>query len=68
MELLAGEFVDYGHYKSTIHLRDEKGYVINHKKVYRLMRENKLLVLDRQIFKREAQLGEGTCAGSADGV
>lgn len=50
VELLAGEFVDYGHYKTTVHLRDEKGYVINHKKVYRLMRENKLLVLDRQSF------------------
>lgn len=50
VELLAGEFVDYGHYKTTIHLRDEKGYVINHKKVYRLMKENKLLVLNRQTF------------------
>jgi len=53
IELLAGEFVDYGHYKSTIHLRDEKGYVINHKKVYRLMRENKLLVLNRQPFNTD---------------
>jgi len=50
VELLAGEFVDYGHYKTMVHLRDEKGYVINHKKVYRLMRENKLLVLNRQPF------------------
>lgn len=48
VELLAGEFVDYGYYKTTVHLRDEKGYVINHKKVYRIMRENKLLVLNRQ--------------------
>lgn len=53
VELLAGEFVDYGHYKTTIHLRDEKGYVINHKKVYRLMRENKLLVLNRQSFNTD---------------
>ena len=50
IELLAGEFVDYGHYKTTVHLRDEKGYDINHKKVYRLMKENKLLVLNRQPF------------------
>lgn len=50
IELLAGEFVDYGHFKTTVDLRDEKGYVINHKKVYRLMRENKLLVLNRQTF------------------
>jgi len=50
IELLAGEFVDYGHFKTTVDLRDEKGYVINHKKVYRLMRENKLPVLNRQTF------------------
>lgn len=50
VELLAGEFVDYGYYKTTVHLQDEKGYVINHKKVYRLMRENKLLIFNRQSF------------------
>lgn len=50
VELLTGELVDYGHYKTTVHLRDEKGYVINHKKVHRLMKENKLLVFNRQSF------------------
>lgn len=50
VELLAGEFVDYGYYKTTVHLRDEKGYVINPKKVYRLMKESNLLLPNRQSF------------------
>ena len=41
--LLSGEFVDYGYIKVTHYLQDEKGYKINHKKVYRLMKEAKLL-------------------------
>lgn len=36
------EFIDYGYYRTTMALRQE-GYVINHKKVYRLMKERKLL-------------------------
>lgn len=42
--LLGLEFVDYGYIKVTYWLREEKCYVINFKKVYRLMRENKLLL------------------------
>ena len=41
-DLLSGEFVDYGYHKVCGQLQLE-GYVINHKKTYRLMRENKLL-------------------------
>jgi putative transposase len=41
--LLKMEFVDYGYLKCTYHLRDELGYLINHKKVFRLMRDNQLL-------------------------
>lgn len=44
IELLLGqEFVDYGYRKVCYSLRQEHGYVINEKKVYRLMKENKLL-------------------------
>ena len=42
-ELLSREFVDYGYIKVTHWLRQEYGYIINPKKVYRLMRENGLL-------------------------
>jgi putative transposase len=41
--LLEREFVDYGYLKTTWWLRQNKQYVINPKKVYRLMRENGLL-------------------------
>lgn len=41
--LLSIEFVDYGYIKVTYYLQDEKGYKINHKKVYRLMKEAFLL-------------------------
>lgn len=41
--ILGQEFVDYGYLKVTYWLRDEKDYIINAKKVYRLMRENGLL-------------------------
>jgi putative transposase len=41
--LLAQPFVDYGYLKTTFFLRDEKKYIINPKKVYRLMKENDLL-------------------------
>lgn len=41
--LLGKEFVSYGYVKVTHHLRN-KGYVINKKKVYRLMREAGLLL------------------------
>jgi hypothetical protein len=42
-ELFTQEFVDYGYYKTTIFLKNSKNFVINHKKVYRLMKENNLL-------------------------
>lgn len=42
-EVLGKEFVDYGYLKVTHYLRQEKGYIINPKKVYRLMREHGLL-------------------------
>lgn len=43
-QLLGQEFVDYGYFKVSIFLRDEKHFLINHKKVYRLMKENTLLL------------------------
>lgn len=42
-EILSEEFVDYGYLKVTHWLRQEKNYIINPKKVYRLMREQGLL-------------------------
>lgn len=42
-EILGQEFVDYGYLKVTHWLRQEKSYVINPKKVYRLMSEQGLL-------------------------
>lgn len=36
------EFIDYGYYRTAMALKKE-GYKINHKKVYRLMKERKLL-------------------------
>lgn len=44
-EILSGEFVDYGYLKTTHALRQEHGYIISSKKVYRLMSEHKLLNL-----------------------
>jgi transposase InsO family protein len=43
IDLLGHEFVDYGYRKVTCHLQQEVGYVINRKKVYRLMSEKGLL-------------------------
>lgn len=41
--ILSGEFVCYGYQKTTQELKNRQ-YVINHKKVYRLMEENNLLL------------------------
>jgi len=41
--LLGEEFVDYGYRKVTHWLRQHKNYIINEKKVYRIMREHNLL-------------------------
>jgi len=43
IELLGHEFVDYGYIKVCHWLRKRKGYIINKKKVYRLMKEHNLL-------------------------
>jgi putative transposase len=54
--LLAEPFVDYGYLKVTFFLRDEKNYIINPKKVYRLMRANSLLYTQkgtRNFVKRQ---------------
>lgn len=37
------EFIDYGYQKMTYHLRRKYGYIINRKKVYRLMKAHRLL-------------------------
>jgi putative transposase len=47
--LLKKEFVDYGYLKVTYFLRDELGYIINHKKVYRLMQINRLLYQTKRV-------------------
>lgn len=41
--ILSGEFVCYGYQKVTVQLKNLQ-YIINHKKVYRLMDENSLLL------------------------
>lgn len=41
--LLSQEFVDYGYLKVSHYLRTKKQYMVNKKKVYRLMSEHKLL-------------------------
>lgn len=41
--ILSGDFVCYGYQNVTMDLKD-MGYIINHKKVYRLMDENQLLL------------------------
>lgn len=46
-KLLSHEFVDYGYLKVTYYLQDELNYLINHKKVYRLMQESQLLNVAR---------------------
>jgi len=43
-ELLGGEFIDYGYLKVTYCLRKKYNYLISAKKVYRLMKENKLVL------------------------
>lgn len=45
--LLALEFVDYGYLKVYYYLKDY--YTINHKKVYRIMKENSLLYVSKQV-------------------
>lgn len=47
--VLTEEFVDYGYLKMTYYLKDTLGYMINHKKVYRLMQVNRLLYRPKRI-------------------
>ncbi|MFV0388969.1 MAG: transposase [Pyrinomonadaceae bacterium] len=42
-KVLPKEFADYGYLKVTHWLRQEKGYLVNPKKIYRLMAEHDLL-------------------------
>lgn len=48
-KLLNQEFVDYGYIKVTHYLKKRLGYLINKKKVYRLMKEHKLLNSRRKV-------------------
>lgn len=54
-EILSEEFVDYGYLKTTHAMRQQFGYVISPKKVYRLMSDHKLLNLPTKtkLTKRE---------------
>jgi putative transposase len=54
--LLQEEFVDYGYIKVTHYLQDTKGYIINHKKVYRLMKQHKLLNMNKSQNKKDRKL------------
>ena len=47
--LLAEPFVDYGYLKVTFFLREEKNYVINPKKVYRLMQANSFYAMTKAL-------------------
>jgi putative transposase len=42
LDIISPEYLDYGYHTVTIELR-RRNYLINHKKVYRLMKENNLL-------------------------
>jgi transposase InsO family protein len=55
-ELLKQEFVDYGYIKVTYYLQNTLGYIINHKKVYRLMKTAKLLNVVKSKFQKEKKL------------
>ena len=42
LDIISPEYLDYGYHTVTVELR-RRNYLINHKKVYRLMKENHLL-------------------------
>jgi transposase InsO family protein len=50
-DIISPEFIDYGYEKVTVELH-KTGYVINRKKVYRLMKENNLLNPKRTTTKQ----------------
>lgn len=66
-ELLSHEFVDYGYIKVTHWLRKRKGYIINKKKVYRLMNKHKLLN-SKRIVQRQPRLWVEQLVPQPDGV
>lgn len=51
-EILMDDFIDYG-YQNIHQVLRKQGYKINHKKVYRLMKENRLLHPERHISRRK---------------
>ena len=65
--LLNHEFVDYGYIKVAHWLRKRRGYLINKKKVFRLMRENKLLNAKQKI-QRAPRLWVEELVPQPDGV
>lgn len=65
--LLSHEFVDYGYIKVTHWLRKRAGYLINKKKVYRLMREHKLLN-SKRVIQRSARLWVQELVPQPDGI
>lgn len=52
-ELLSQEFVDYGYFKTYVHLKNELGYAIGSTRTYQIMKENKLLKFQRNKQKRK---------------
>lgn len=58
-EILSDEFIDYG-YKRTAHQLKRLGWIINVKKVYRLMREHALLYPPRKRASEGKQYAEHT--------
>lgn len=65
--LLSHEFVDYGYIKVSHWLRKRKGYLINKKKVYRLMKEHNLLNPRREV-QRQPRLWVRDLVPQPDGV
>lgn len=65
--LLSHEFVDYGYIKVTHWLVKRGGYLINKKKVYRLMKEHNLLNVSRKI-QRQARLWVTELVPQPDGI
>jgi transposase InsO family protein len=52
-ELLSQEFVDYGYYKTYVHLKSQLSYAIGSTRTYQIMKENKLLKFQRNKQKRK---------------
>src|SRR5690554_7249393 len=52
-DLLSQEFVDYGSFKTYVHLKNELSYAIGSTRTYQIMKENKLLKFQRNKQKRK---------------